>query len=70
MESGASSNELGKEKTPDEVNLDPVDKPVVDEIVGSATTDGQQTLITPEDKLPDGPITDQERQLIFEKGIK
>lgn len=70
MESGASSNELGEEKTP-EVNLDPVDdKPVVDEIVGSATTDGQQTLITPEEKFPEGPITDQERQLIFEKGIK
>lgn len=67
MESGASSNELGEEKKSEG---NPVDKPVVDEIVGSATTVGQQTLITPEDRLPDGPITDQERQLIFEKGIK
>ena len=57
MKSSASTNEQEEEKRP-EVNLDP------------NTPDDEQTDVTPEEKLPEGPLTDQERQLIYEKGIK
>ena len=58
MESSASANEQDEEKRA-EVGLDPINAP-----------DDEQTDVKPEEKLPEGPLTDQERQLIYEKGIK
>ena len=63
MKSSASASEQDEEKRP-EGNLDPVNGP------DEGKLGRQQTDDSPEEKLPEGPLTDQERQLIYEKGIK
>lgn len=75
MKSNASENEQNEEKEP-AGNLDAINKADADSLSAeinqntcTAEARGEQTS-TPEEKLPEEPLSDQDRHLLYEKGIK
>ena len=75
MKSNAAENEQNEEKEP-AGNLDAINKADADSLSAeinqntcTAKASGEQTS-TPEEKLPEEPLSDQDRHLLYEKGIK
>jgi len=67
MKGNPSSNEQDEGKRADSVERTNVDN--LSAKVDQNST-GEEQTVTTEEKLPDEPLTDQERQLLYEKGIK
>jgi len=67
MKGNPSSNEQDEGKRADSVERTNVDN--LSAKVNQNST-GEEQTVTTEEKLPDEPLTDQERQLLYEKGIK
>lgn len=69
MKSSESPKEQDEEKRPDS-NFNPGDDDLSGKTVDQNSTAAEQTNVTTEEKLPDEPLTDEERHLLYEKGIK
>lgn len=69
MKSSESPKEQDEEKRPDS-NLNPGYDDLSGKTVDQNSTAAEQTNVTTEEKLPDEPLTDEERHLLYEKGIK